>query len=205
MSFDLHRIGQTLKQVRIEKGLSLDDVSHALFIRKSALGAIESGYWDKLPHPVYVKGYVKLYACYLNIAEEVDAELRLWLPPVMKDETPKQERCVEATSRKRSNRFTRHFLLICSSVIVLVAAFVFYPAQQGKISLTKLQQVSIGFFDTGHSMIEVRKLLIPYTQRPWLNPFAEAGETRTMILDLPDTNPMTSNEPPSNVTTHDEG
>ena len=75
MPFDLCKIGQMLRDSREEKGLTFDEVSNALFIRKRVIGAIESGDWGNLPHPVYVKGYVNQYAALLNIADRLEAEL----------------------------------------------------------------------------------------------------------------------------------
>ncbi len=73
MPFDLRNIGQLLKNTREEKGLTLDHVSNALFIKKRVIVAIESGDWDSLPYPVYVKGYVNQYAALLDIAALVEA------------------------------------------------------------------------------------------------------------------------------------
>ena len=67
MALDLCKIGQLLRETREKKGLTFDEVSNALFIRKRVVGAIEAGDWDNLPHPVYVKGYVTHYATLLNI------------------------------------------------------------------------------------------------------------------------------------------
>ncbi len=77
MPFDLCRIGELLRETREEKGLSFEEVSEALFIRKRVIGAIESGDWNSLPHPVYVKGYITQYAAFLNIADlpEPDAAM----------------------------------------------------------------------------------------------------------------------------------
>jgi cytoskeletal protein RodZ len=73
MPFDLGKIGQLLKNTREEKGLTLDQVSNALFIKKRVIVAIESGDWDSLPYPVYVKGYVNQYAALLDIADLIEA------------------------------------------------------------------------------------------------------------------------------------
>ena len=43
MPFDLDKIGQLLKAAREEKGLTLEDVSRALFLRKSIIGAANPG------------------------------------------------------------------------------------------------------------------------------------------------------------------
>lgn len=68
MPFDLSRIGHSLRETREKRGLTFDEVSDALFIRKGAIRAIEEGDWSNLPHPVYVKGYVTHYATFLKIA-----------------------------------------------------------------------------------------------------------------------------------------
>lgn len=74
-SFDLTRIGLTLRKRREEKGLTLEETALALFISKRAVGAIESGDWEGLPHAVYVKGYVTDYASFLGMPAEARAEL----------------------------------------------------------------------------------------------------------------------------------
>ncbi len=74
MPFDLERVGHVLKTAREGRGLTIDEVSRALFIRKTMISAIESGDWQRLPHPVYVKGYINQYAAYLAITDEVRAE-----------------------------------------------------------------------------------------------------------------------------------
>ena len=56
------------------RGITFDEASNALFIRKRVIGAIEAGDWDNLPHPVYVKGYVKQYAVFLNILDLLESE-----------------------------------------------------------------------------------------------------------------------------------
>jgi cytoskeletal protein RodZ len=75
MAFDLCRIGQLLRETREKKGLTFDEVSNALCIKKQAIGAIEAGDWDHLPHPVYVKGYVTHYATFLNMLGALKSEL----------------------------------------------------------------------------------------------------------------------------------
>jgi cytoskeleton protein RodZ len=69
MPFDLCEMGRLLKEAREERGLTFEEVSEALFIRKRVIGAIEAGDWSNLPHPVYVKGYVTQYASFLKIAD----------------------------------------------------------------------------------------------------------------------------------------
>ncbi len=81
MPFDLDKIGQLLKTTRLEKGLTLEDVSAVLFIRKSTIAAIESGDWQRLPDFIYVKGYTTQYASFLNVLDLVKPELTPKDPP----------------------------------------------------------------------------------------------------------------------------
>ena len=61
------RKGQILKNVRIEKGLSLEAVHESTKIPMDALKAIEEGYTIRTLSPFYIKGFLKIYAGYLNI------------------------------------------------------------------------------------------------------------------------------------------
>lgn len=75
MPFDLCKIGQLLKNAREEKGLTQEEISHALCIRKSMIGAIECGDWQSLPHFVYVRGYATQYASFVDALDLIQAEL----------------------------------------------------------------------------------------------------------------------------------
>ena len=75
MPFDLCKIGELLKTAREERGLTYDQVSTALFIRKRVIEAIEAGNWENLPHPVYVRGYVTQYTAFLKVQDAVEATM----------------------------------------------------------------------------------------------------------------------------------
>ncbi len=203
LHLDLSRVGPLLQQARIKKSLSLDQVADSLFIRKSTLQAIESGYGETLPHAVYVKGYIKLYASYLNISGDLDGDGSSETDETFRVNPPEPsqlEERPEPAKARTMNRIVRKVLLMCSSLILFTVAFAFFPGPPTPSSATGLREVSVGFFDADHAITHVRKVMIPYSDRPWLNPFATAGETRTIILDLPDTDPMTHNNPPTEST-----
>lgn len=61
------RIGQKLRETRIKKGLSLEDVASATKIKASFLSAIERGEYHKLPSSAYAQGFVSNYASYLGL------------------------------------------------------------------------------------------------------------------------------------------
>ena len=127
MPFDLCRIGQLLKTAREEKGLTLDEVSEALFIRKRVMAAIEAGDWETLPHPVYVRGYVTQYASYLKIQDALEEAIMSPLPQP-KPVEPEETVLVAAPSRKEraSRAWGRKNKIIAAAAVgaVVVGFFV---------------------------------------------------------------------------------
>lgn len=64
------KIGQKLQEVRLEKGLSLDEVAGQTKIRHNFLVAIEKGEYSKLPSVAYAQGFVRNYARFLGLPEK---------------------------------------------------------------------------------------------------------------------------------------
>lgn len=64
------RIGEKLREERIARGLTLDEVSKATKIKASFLSAIEDGLYNKLPSSTYAQGFVNNYAEYLGIPKK---------------------------------------------------------------------------------------------------------------------------------------
>lgn len=63
----MRNISEILKEERLKKGLSLDDVVAATKIKRSSIIAIEEGKLDSLPES-YALGFVKNYAEYLGVS-----------------------------------------------------------------------------------------------------------------------------------------
>lgn len=60
-------VGRALKRTREEKNLSLDEAARATKIRKEFLLAIEEDKLDRLPGPVFARGFIRSYAEYLAL------------------------------------------------------------------------------------------------------------------------------------------
>ncbi len=60
-------LGQRLRDKRVEKRLTLEDVAKATKIRASFLAAIENGDYKKLPTRAYILGFVKNYSDFLGL------------------------------------------------------------------------------------------------------------------------------------------
>ncbi|RJQ14215.1 hypothetical protein C4553_01545 [Candidatus Parcubacteria bacterium] len=63
-------IGEKLKKRRQEKRRSLEEAASKLKISLRKLQALENNQWNKLPAPVYVRGYLAKYSQYLNLSSQ---------------------------------------------------------------------------------------------------------------------------------------
>ena len=64
-------LGERLVAVREARGLSRGDVLRVLRLPEATLQALESGCYEKLPAPVFVRGYLRAYALLLGMDAEV--------------------------------------------------------------------------------------------------------------------------------------
>lgn len=82
----LQRIGDYLRQVRQEQGLSLDILANQIFIRPALLQALETGREDQLPEPVFIQGFIRRYAEALGLdGKAISQEFVVTPPPMMTD------------------------------------------------------------------------------------------------------------------------
>jgi len=63
------KIGAKLKESRIKKDLTLEEISQDTKIRKEFLEAIENGEYRRLPSSAYALGFVRNYAKFLGLDE----------------------------------------------------------------------------------------------------------------------------------------
>lgn len=82
------KVGAILKEARESRGLSLEIVHEALKIPLDALRAIEEDYTIRMLSPFYYRGFVKMYARYLNIdaAEVIEDYKQEKLPKHIKQD-----------------------------------------------------------------------------------------------------------------------
>lgn len=58
----LREIGSCLRELRQQQGMSLEEVATKTKIQQRLLNAIENGYLEQLPEPVYIQGFIKQFA-----------------------------------------------------------------------------------------------------------------------------------------------
>ncbi|MBP7061084.1 MAG: helix-turn-helix domain-containing protein [Candidatus Moranbacteria bacterium] len=68
-------LGEKLRKLRADFRMSLQDVSKVTRIQVKYLESLESGQYEKLPADVYVRGFLRSYARYLNVDEQALVKL----------------------------------------------------------------------------------------------------------------------------------
>jgi cytoskeleton protein RodZ len=64
-------IGNTLREARVRRNLTLQQVEEDIKIRVKYVQAMENEDWDVMPGVTYVKGFLRTYATYLGLDPEV--------------------------------------------------------------------------------------------------------------------------------------
>jgi cytoskeleton protein RodZ len=72
-------IGHLLERARRGRGVSLEEAEQATMIRKVYLEKLENDDHSAMPEPIYVRGFVKAYANYLDLdGDRLAAQVRFW-------------------------------------------------------------------------------------------------------------------------------
>ena len=79
-------LGETLRQARLDKSVSLADAARDTRIRRGYLEALEAEDAASLPPPVYTRGFLRTYAEYLGL--NAQAMVDLYQPPARREPGP---------------------------------------------------------------------------------------------------------------------
>jgi cytoskeleton protein RodZ len=71
MAANTNGVNEILRAAREERGIDLGSIAEMLKIRRVYLEAIENNDWDNLPELVYAQGFVRSYATFLNLDEQL--------------------------------------------------------------------------------------------------------------------------------------
>jgi cytoskeletal protein RodZ len=110
-------IGETLRQARHEKKISLEDAARATKVKIEILEKLEADEFNGLAAPMYTKGFLKLYAEHLGLNSQQIVDAYLKSQGGLRRQGLHLE--TEATVRAKKNR---ELQLPMASVIRAVAA-----------------------------------------------------------------------------------
>ncbi|MGX1430545.1 cytoskeletal protein RodZ [Cytobacillus horneckiae] len=115
----LTELGNRLKEARLEKGMSLDDLQTATKIQKRYLVGIEEGNYSLMPGKFYVRAFIKQYAEAVGINhEELLEEFKNDIPATHNDDIP--EKLSRVQSRKNLSGTASKFFDILPKILIVV-------------------------------------------------------------------------------------
>ncbi|OFW60553.1 MAG: hypothetical protein A2133_11855 [Actinobacteria bacterium RBG_16_64_13] len=145
-------IGNSLREARIRKGLSIKDVEAVTKIRTKYLEALEQGDYEILPGSTYVKAFLRSYATFLKVdgdalVEEYRRthELRREEPGVTRVDVaqPPRSRTVAEKRKRKARRGQRGHALIGALAIVVVVLLAWLGSSWGRQDGATLSSDSI--------------------------------------------------------------
>jgi cytoskeleton protein RodZ len=114
-------LGETLRQARLDKGVSLADAARETRIRRSYLEALEAEDPSGLPAAVYTRGFLRTYADYLGL--NAQAMVDLYQPSARREPGPPLRAAVPHVAIPRQIPLRPVLYGISSVVFVALLAF----------------------------------------------------------------------------------
>lgn len=139
--------GEYLKREREQREVPLSRIAESTRVPLKSLEALEADDFDSLPHPTFVKGYIKSYCKFLGL-DETDAVLRYEL--FLREKSVRTEDEAAGEGRKKplhrltpsrmsegapvsgSGPFSVRYIVTAAVVIVAVAIIYYYTASSKK-------------------------------------------------------------------------
>ncbi|WP_408635042.1 RodZ domain-containing protein [Paenibacillus phocaensis] len=122
-------LGQQLREARLARGLSLDDVQEMTKIRKRYLEAIEMGDYKVLPGSFYVRAFIKTYAETVGLdADELLAEHRQNVPSTAPEPTmePVIQKRRSRQHNERNSKWLSTTLMWSFAVLILIVIYMYF-------------------------------------------------------------------------------
>lgn len=142
--------GEYLKREREQREVPLSRIAESTRVPLKSLEALEADDFDSLPHPTFVKGYIKSYCKFLGL-DETDAVLRYEL--FLRDKSVRTEDEAAGEGRKKplhrltpsrmsegapvsgSGPFSVRYIVTAAVVIAAVAIIYYYTASSKKTAV----------------------------------------------------------------------
>jgi transcriptional regulator with XRE-family HTH domain len=138
-------IGNTLREARIRRGLTITDVENVTKIRHKYLEALEENDFEVLPGPTVVKGFLRSYASFLKLDPDVLlAEYRGQYEGhkdeigALRTEMAQQPRTRTSTERKqkRTRRTQRGYVAAGVVAVVVIILLAWLSSGRGQAPAT---------------------------------------------------------------------
>lgn len=122
-------IGNTLKESRTKKSLTLDEVHAKIKIHPRVLQLLEEGKFDKLPSPLFAKSFLKSYADFLGVnAEEVIDAYEKTSGPAEKESAEQQVLFIKTVDERKEEAYAHKNIFNAVILVVSIVVGVFLLA-----------------------------------------------------------------------------
>ena len=128
----MDEIGQKLRNARIKKGYTIDDLQQITKIQKRYLIAIEEGQFDHLPGDFYVRAFIKQYSDAVGISsDDLLEEYKADIPNSQPSQEATQQETKTRSIKEESNSFFSNLgnyipqIVVGIVVIVIIAVIAF--------------------------------------------------------------------------------
>lgn len=122
-------LGDTLREARVRRGLTIKDVEDDLKIRSKYLQALEQDDYEVIPGSTFVRAFMRTYATYLGLdAERLMEEYLSQHEPRTREQPPlRLSRTTSTRGRERGRRRQPNYVVVgvVAVAIIVVLAMVF--------------------------------------------------------------------------------
>jgi cytoskeleton protein RodZ len=127
----METLGQKLRKEREMRGISLDQIAQATRIQKQFLRALEENNFDILPAPVFITGFLRVYATHLGLdADAIITEYEAGRLSHQSDDTSHPQ---STTPPDGKNLPLVAAAVIAVIILVVVVSFMYRPTVQRPI------------------------------------------------------------------------
>lgn len=157
--------GENLKREREQRGVTLQKMHEATKVQRKHLEALEADDYSSLPHPAFVRGFIKSYCKALGL-DETDALLRYEMylrenapPPGGKDSAAAREGGTrqEPVNRLRvrlPNKGARNIIALVAAGVAIMVVFYLFSGRREKDSAPPEQDEAAGVKTEGQNIAE---------------------------------------------------
>jgi cytoskeleton protein RodZ len=144
-------IGNSLREARVRRGLTIKDVEAVTKIRSKYLEALEENDYEVLPGPTYVKAFLRTYASFLKLDPDELLEDYRQRPEIRRDESGmvrseavQQSRTRTAAERKkkRTHRSQRSYAIVGVLAVLAIFLLAWFGSGRGGDESTTLDSGS---------------------------------------------------------------
>ncbi|MFS0869651.1 helix-turn-helix domain-containing protein [Paenibacillus xylanilyticus] len=141
----MSELGQQLREARLQKGMSLDDVQEMTKIRKRYLEAIEAGDYKVLPGSFYVRAFIKTYAETVGLNPDELLEGHKKDVPAEETEATMEPVIQKRSSRpvERSNRWMSVALMWTFPILIVALLYVYVVMNKDDADTQGVDQTKI--------------------------------------------------------------